>query len=47
MGGIKKYGWLDLVAASGHVRHLFALGTTKEKQTIVDIINEISILKIS
>ena len=44
MGGIGKYGWLGHVAASGHVRHLFASGTTKEKQTIVDIINKISIL---
>lgn len=43
--GLPGYGWLGHIAASGHVRHLFANGTKREKQIIVSAINEIGSIK--
>ena len=40
--GMSGYGWLGHIGASGHVRHLFANGTKKEKKAIVDAVNAIS-----
>lgn len=42
MGGIKQYGWLGHVAASGQVRHLLKNGTARELKTIVSAINAIA-----
>lgn len=45
MGGIKDYGWLGHVAASGQVRSLFANGTPEQLTTIVKTINAIAKLE--
>lgn len=45
IGGMKPYGSLGHVAASGRFRRLLAHGTPKEKRVIVDVINEIGSLK--
>jgi hypothetical protein len=42
IGGIKQYGWLGHVAASGQFRRLLANGTTKQWATIVEAINTIA-----
>jgi hypothetical protein len=44
IGGIKHYGWLGHVAASGQFRKLLANGTTKQWATIVEVINTIAAL---
>jgi hypothetical protein len=42
IGGYGAYGWFGHVGASGQFRHLLAGGTSSEKATIVDVLNEIS-----
>ncbi len=46
VGGIRGYGCLGHVAASGQFRKLLASGTRKQKKTIVDVINEIGELSL-
>ncbi len=45
MGGLKPYGWLGHVAASGDVRRLLANGTTAELNQVVRSINAIAALQ--
>ncbi|MDI6852941.1 MAG: phospholipase D family protein [Deltaproteobacteria bacterium] len=42
IGGIKQYGWLGHVAASGQFRSLLANGTHKQWKSIVEAVNAIS-----
>ncbi|MHB8406470.1 MAG: phospholipase D-like domain-containing protein [Gammaproteobacteria bacterium] len=42
IGGIKPYGWLGHVAASGQFRHLLANGTSKQCSAIIQAINGIA-----
>jgi len=41
MNGIKQYGWLGHVGASGRFRSLLANGTSRQKRRVVDGINAI------
>ena len=44
IGGMKQYGWLGHVAASGQFRSLLANGTPKQWTTIVEAVNAIAAL---
>lgn len=45
IGGIGRYGSLGHVAASGHVRHLFARGSATQRATICNAVNAIGRLE--
>lgn len=42
IGGIKEYGWLGHVAASGQFRSMLAMGTPKQWTSIVEAINAVA-----
>lgn len=42
IGGIKQYGWLGHVAASGRFRRLLSNGTLKQWENIVQVINTVA-----
>lgn len=44
IGGIKQYGWLGHVAASGQFRSLLANGTPKQWASMVEAVNAIAVL---
>jgi hypothetical protein len=46
IGGYPPYGWFGHVGAAGKFRHLLAGGTAAQKHTVVDVINEIGVIKV-